>query len=288
MDREFFEKLYSRRTKRIFVTKQGKKKSTKKKERFGTARFSFEESMIEDILYQFFLLFYTMIKDLPEADMESIIKFINFPQDTKIEVTGKLTEDRILAEAEIALGMAMDYFTEYFDRAHSEFMQECLEETQIYALCALSKQGRFFKLSKDGREVFNHKVKIHSRFANDRMLIDKIAGGEIKWTEERARKAVKRLEELENLLSNCKSLFPEKANAEERAKKIVVELPALKSYEEKIKMMLTKGSKCSVRDTATEILKEELNELPYFNLKSADYLKRRIADIKKVLERKAA
>lgn len=288
MNRKLFEKIHEKRAEKRSITKPGKKRFIKNKERFGSAGFSFDESMIEDILYEFFLLFYTMIKDLPDTDIDSIIEFINFPEGTKIETTIKLAEKRIPTEAKIALEMAMDYFAEYYHQAHSEFMRELFEEVQIVVLCMLSKRGHIFRLSKDGREVFNHKVKLHSRFADERMLIDKITGAEIKWTEERKRKAVKRMEELEDLLSRCKSLSLEETNAKKRAKKIVDKIPTLKPHEEKINLLLTKESKSSVKDTASQILKEELNKMPGFKLESADYLKRRIADFKRDLEKKAA
>lgn len=279
MIEEFFDKTDPRRTSKTTARKEGRK-NQKQIERFGIAELSFYEQTIVDIEREFFSEFFSALGNLEDEDISSLIEFINFPEGTKIELLGELTEEQILDEIEVALDMFMKYFDEKFETAYADFTQEFLEEGQIFILLKLSKLRHLFKFSKEGKEVFANKVKRHSRFAGRRMMIEKSAGAELKWTEERVKSVLERMRQLEEEVAKYKTLYLGD-NAEDRAEKIAAEFPHLKPHLNSLNLLLTKEAMYSVSDLATQILVSELNELPEFNITSTSYLQDRLKVFKR-------
>jgi hypothetical protein len=273
MDRNFFDKLYNKMVDRRFLTKPKRRAFLELNSGFGKANFSFDEISIEDIFIQFFLHFFVRLKDLSDlsdAGIKSIMEFINFPEGTKIEVFREFNKEEILKETETAAVIAMAYFSENLNRSFSEFMQEYIEEAQIHALSEISAQGNIFKLSSRGRKVFDHKVKLHSRFADDRMQVRKESGAEQLWTPELRDKVLKRFEELKERFIKAKNSFSEEKNGVARRRKIRETFSEL--TDEIIDRLLTGGANHTPRQIALELLREELSSTEPFRVDSFSYV----------------
>jgi hypothetical protein len=285
MDREFFEKIYEKNVEKRLLKKADKKEFYEFGPRFRTPNLDSDPEVIEDIFLQFYVWFFLMLKQLDSSDFEDILDFINFPEDTKIIINKEIDEETVSAEIDRAMSLSREYFSSNIDDFYADVMMSFIEETQIRILFMLSKIGSCFTLKNTSGKIFEHMVKLHRRFANERMKMPEERGSGKKWSSEKRKKILDRFNEFKIIIGKAGASHTNLGYTK-RKKFLMEDFPELPEIV--IERIMDKNQSRQIENMAIDALTAELSGWEHFRIKSERYVENIIKKAKKEQRDEAA